>query len=517
MKVNVTLVVVLLTLGIVNAARRRVRSTTASVVKTTPASFIGRQFAFAEQPEELETLWDNFDIQKLDSRSEIWKNVSVNHNEPRQYPGLPINPGDTNELPSPISTPAPTSPPHNLPPGCLASRGQYSSPKSCANYLNCWDDVVIEQTCPKGLLFNDAAGYCDFPINVKCGDRPPATQQPPLPAGSKRCPDLNGRYRSSTNCSEFYVCVTGKPIKFCCPPSLVYNDLLNVCDYLNNVDCKGLATPQPPKPTQPPTRPSQPPTRPSRPPTLPSQPPTLPSQPPTLPSQPPTLPSQPPTLPSQPPTLPSQPPTLPSQPPTQASQPPPTNPSQPPTYPSQPPVYPSQPPVYPSQPPIYPSQPPVYPSQPPIYPPQPPTYPQPMNPQPPIYQPYPPSPSYSGNPWLSKIEADPWLPRSQAPQLEINKEHKQEAISLDNQLLDNQPMHVATETPSLVNPWTLFQVIPSELMNATCNNDDVHRLNDACTNVIVCRNNKPQIVRCSTGFSYDKPSDSCKPFSIAKC
>lgn len=226
---------------------------------------------------------------------------------------------------------------------------------------------------------------------------------------------------------------------------------MNVCDYPYNVDCKGAATPKPPKPTQPPAQPSQPS-------------PTNPSQLPTRPSQPPTRPPKPPTRPPQPPTRPPQPPT-------------------------------------------YPPQPPAYPPQPPTNPPQPPSYPQPYPPPP---------PSYPGNPWLSKVESDLWQQRSQASQLEINKEkHEQETISADNQLLlGNRP--IATETSELVNPWTLFQVIPSELVNATCNNGDVHRLNDACTNVVVCRNNKPQMVRCSTGFSYDKPSDSCKPLSVAK-
>ncbi|XP_072745738.1 uncharacterized protein [Anoplolepis gracilipes] len=509
MKVNVTLVVVVLALELVDAARRRVRSTTAVVTRTTtPASFIGRQFAFAGQPEEIETLWDNFDIQRLDSRSEIWKNASVNHDEAivgRQYPGLPSNPGDTNELPSPIPPPSrpkppphkPPPPPHKPPPGCLGPRGQYPSPKSCANYLNCWDDVVIEQTCPDGLLFNAAAGYCDFASNVNCGNRPSPTPKPPLPPGSKQCPDPNERYRSSTNCSEFYICVAGKPTQFSCPHSLVYNDILGVCDYPYNVDCKGAATPIPPKPTQPPpTNPPQPhPTNPPQPP--PSNPP---QPPPSNPPQPiPTNPPQPPPTnpPQPPPTNPPQPP------PTNPPQPPPTNPPQPPaTNPPQPPAYPSQPP------PAYPPQPPAYPPQPPAYPPQPPAY--PTQPQPPyLYE--------SANPWLTKVEPDPWHQRPQASQLEINQEkNKQETIPADSLLLGNRPA-IATETSSLVNPWTLFQVIPSELANGSCNNGDVHRLNDACTNVIVCRNNKPQIVRCSTGFSYDKPSDSCRPFSIAKC
>lgn len=132
---------------------------------------------------EAEPLWDNFDIQRLDSRSDVWKDrnnaTEGDHDENilgRQYPGFPSNPGDTNELPSPISPPPPSSkPPSPRPPGCQGQRGQYESPASCANYLNCWDDVVIEQTCPAGLLFNSISGYCDFAFNVKCGSRAPPT------------------------------------------------------------------------------------------------------------------------------------------------------------------------------------------------------------------------------------------------------------------------------------------------------------------------------------------------------
>ncbi|XP_011153893.1 WAS/WASL-interacting protein family member 3 [Harpegnathos saltator] len=437
MRVEVLVVLTVLTVSFVNAARRRVRSTTGTTVTTTmttPASFIGRQLGFAGQPEELETLWDNYDIQKLDNRAESWKslnNVSEKHDEVvlntgRQfYPGLPTNPGETNELPKPIS-PQPTLLPH--PPGCLGPRGQYPSPKSCANYLNCWDDVVIEQTCPAGLLFNDVTNVCDFDYNVNCGNRPPATPKPPLPPGSKLCPDPNGRYRSSTNCSEFYVCVGGRPVKFACPRSLVYNDILNVCDYPYNVDCRGAATPKPQPPPQPPTIPPQTPSHP---------PPT------SKPS------------------------------------------TKPPTYPPQP-TYPSQPPTYPS--------------------PQLPTY------QP---QPYPP-PAYPGNPWLTKVEPDPWHQRPSASQLEIDNERLKNEEMTNGQPLDNQPQDVM-ETSSLMSPWNLFQVIPPELMSTPCKNGDVHRLNESCTNMVVCRNDRPQMVRCSSGFSYDKPSDSCKPFSVAKC
>ncbi|XP_020279410.1 leucine-rich repeat extensin-like protein 5 isoform X2 [Pseudomyrmex gracilis] len=517
MRANVTLFFVVLALGLADAARRRVRSTTAKVT-TTSSPFVGRQLGFAGQPED--TLWDNYDIQKLDSRSEIWKNPNdtLNHQEVifgRQYPGLPINPGDTNELPSPIS-PQPSPPPQKLPPGCLGSRGQYSSLKSCADYLNCWDDVVVEQTCPAGLLFNDITNVCDFPYNVKCGERPPATPKPSLPAGSKLCPDPNGRYRSSTNCSEFYVCVAGKPCKFSCPRGLVYSDM-GICDYTYNVDCQGTATPEPTQlpSTQPPWQ--SPSDLPSPLPTYAPQP--LPSNlPPAYGPQPSRPPSRPPTKPSQPPTKPPKPPTKPPQPSTKPPQPP-SKPPQPSSKPTRPPSIPTRPSAKPTQ---LPSKPPAYapPPQPPSYAPQQPSYaPQP---QPPSYHPQPnpppPPPPYSGNPWLTKIETDPFHQQPVASQLEIDQTRKQAEISVnEGQPLDNLSAQNATETPTLTNPWTFFQVIPPELMNTPCNDGDLHRLNDSCTSVVVCRNNKLQVVRCLLGFSYDRPTDSCRPISVAKC
>ncbi|XP_011164140.2 histone-lysine N-methyltransferase SETD1A [Solenopsis invicta] len=459
MRVNVVLVLVVLVLGLVDAARRRDRRT------TTPSASLVNRFSldrstFAGQPEELETLWSNFDSHRLNVRAGTWKNDTSGNNRiilsARQYPGLPNNPGDTNELPNPISPPVePAPPPYKPPPGCLGPRGQYSSPKSCASYLNCWDDVVIEQTCPAGLLFNDVAGYCDFAYNVNCGDRLPATPKPPLPAGSKICPDPNGRYRSSTNCSEFYVCAAGKPIKFYCPLGLVYSDILNVCDYQYNVDCKGTATPKPLKPTQPPTQPPQPSS-------------------------------------------------------TYAPINPPTSPSKPPTYPPQPPTYQPQPPTYQPQPPTKPPQP----SQPPNYQPQPPTY----APQPPNYQPQPyPPPSY-GNAWLNKPKSDLWHQRNLATQQEIDEEVQKEEVSTNSPVtLDDQSTHDVTETSSITNPWMLFQAAPSELMGSPCREGEVYKLNEFCTEVVACKSGKPEVIKCSPGLSYDKPTSSCVPFHIAVC
>lgn len=53
---------------------------------------------------------------------------------------------------------------------CLSPRGQFPS-KACNKYVNCWDDVVVEQECPSGLVFSEK-GYCDYPYNVDCARRP---------------------------------------------------------------------------------------------------------------------------------------------------------------------------------------------------------------------------------------------------------------------------------------------------------------------------------------------------------
>lgn len=118
---------------------------------------------------DLENAWDLGDLQKLDGWNGTESRNSNSLNTRQIYPT--INPGDTNELPGPITgrpIPSPL-------PGCLSVRGQFPSPTSCSNYLNCWDETVTEQSCPDGLFFNDVNFYCDYDYNVNCGNRPVPT------------------------------------------------------------------------------------------------------------------------------------------------------------------------------------------------------------------------------------------------------------------------------------------------------------------------------------------------------
>lgn len=172
---------------------------------------------------------------------------------------------------------------------------------------------------------------------------------------------------------------------------------------------------------------------------------------------------------------------------------------------------PQQPSQQPSYAPSQPQQPPYIPSQPqqPSYAPSQPSYGS-IYPQQPSYgdsQSMYGSQSFSGNPWLSRVQPVPWNERSVNTQLEIDKEQNEREEEIDTQ---------KESTEQLQNPWDVVQNIPSSLSTVPCQDGDVHKLNDACTNVVVCRNGRPQLLQCLLGNSYDRPSDSCKPISIAK-
>ncbi|XP_043488559.1 probable chitinase 10 [Polistes fuscatus] len=403
-------------------ATRRSKSTTSVTAEVTSTTAKDGELSYVESNEEHP--WDSIKVQKLDARSNAWSKNNENSSNDNieilnhENSGTPEG-KSYGEIPNPISIPKPNpvsptyvpSPLPPLPPGCLTSRGQFSSPKSCANYLNCWDDAVVEQTCPNGLLFNDFSNVCDFDYNVNCGSRPLPTPKPPLPPGSKFCPDPYGRYRSSTNCSEFYVCLASKPIKFGCPQGLVYNDELGVCDYVRNVDCKGSATPKPQPQSQPQSSTTQ-------------------------------------------------------------------------SWSTASPVS-VQYPSYPS-----------HPSQSP--------YPTQQSP----YIPTRPSP-YLATSWGSNVNAEPWQQLSK--QQDVQKEDK-EIVSSKPETLQESP-----ESSSITNPWTVLHTIPASMSKVPCTDGDLHKLDDACTSVIVCRAGRPQLVRCTTGMIYDRPTNSCKPFVIAKC
>lgn len=64
----------------------------------------------------------------------------------------------------------------------------------------------------------------------------------------RECPPVDDRDANATllanayNCSAFYICRQGTPLKFECPANLHFNDRLKVCDYPLNASCVPLST-----------------------------------------------------------------------------------------------------------------------------------------------------------------------------------------------------------------------------------------------------------------------------------
>ncbi|XP_008551324.1 uncharacterized protein LOC103573857 isoform X1 [Microplitis demolitor] len=429
-----------------------------------------RQLPFPKQPEG--NTWEDADVTEVDEQNEFrllnkqtdkinLKNEmgAVFNSSPNQppanvvrqfYPGFPENNmsvilrpnqpdglfqfGQTKEPDMPSEADRPEEQgqigQQIPPPGCLAARGQFPSMNSCSNYLNCWDDIVIEQPCPNNLLFNDMTGLCDFEQNVNCGDRPGPTPKPSLQPTTRRCPDPNGRYRSQTNCSEFYICLAGSPIKFNCPRGLVYNDDVSVCDYPYNVDCQGAATPEP------------------------------------------------------------------------VLLHPIGNPNGSDSFSDGNSLSTSFPNEFSSsssnglmpvslRPGGFQS---VEPSRPP---------PQVT---------FPPGP-YPQNQWGLRSEIRNQRSTVLLPELNDQQREKKIVTGDITKLIQEVP----AETSVVHDQKGTAHVIPTEWTKLPCENEKILRLDEACTNVVVCKNGRPQFIACDVGFAYDRISESCKNYTTAKC
>ncbi|XP_031327644.1 probable chitinase 10 isoform X2 [Photinus pyralis] len=115
---------------------------------------------------------------------------------------------------------------------CLRPRGQFPSDE-CNKYVECWDDNVAEVECPKGLYFSEK-GYCDYLYNVNCHTRTVVREEIASP-----CPRPDGSFRDVDNCRSYFVCISNVVVgKHECPVGLYFNDIIGVCDYSHNVNCK---------------------------------------------------------------------------------------------------------------------------------------------------------------------------------------------------------------------------------------------------------------------------------------
>jgi len=112
---------------------------------------------------------------------------------------------------------------------------------NCTIYYECSNGHAIPNVCPGELLWNTDLNTCDFPNNVDCekGESKKAKIVHPLTVVGE-CPINEGLptfLPDSEDCQVYYECSNGVPIKFTCKDNLVWNTVLNTCDFPKNVNC----------------------------------------------------------------------------------------------------------------------------------------------------------------------------------------------------------------------------------------------------------------------------------------
>lgn len=158
------------------------------------------------------------------------------------------------------------------------------NPLICAGYYQCYEDRLVEGTCPDGFLFNFAEQICDFSNNVDCEDiippsspgtppptsesttqevttqeatteaatteeetteektseEPtttvePTTTQPPL----VNCPSGQAIYLPHPQrCSQYFLCFNGVPTPKKCATNYHFNEERQTCLSREKADCR---------------------------------------------------------------------------------------------------------------------------------------------------------------------------------------------------------------------------------------------------------------------------------------
>lgn len=110
--------------------------------------------------------------------------------------------------------------------------GFFPDLEQCDLYYECVDGVATPTLCPDGLMFDDTNSIdakCDYPFNVKCGDR--EYVQEPEEGIDKRCYRANGffNHEAEDECNKFYNCVNGVAYELPCATSLVFDEAEGTC------------------------------------------------------------------------------------------------------------------------------------------------------------------------------------------------------------------------------------------------------------------------------------------------
>lgn len=124
---------------------------------------------------------------------------------------------------------------------CLGKlNGQKIATDNCNSFVTCNGGFGHLQSCDTGLLFNQTAGYCDWPENVRCNE-----WVGPLSGAAPSCEGKNGQMiRNPYDCSSFYYCENSNALLYYCAQGLHFDANIKACNWKESVDCSTDGKPE---------------------------------------------------------------------------------------------------------------------------------------------------------------------------------------------------------------------------------------------------------------------------------
>ncbi|XP_011870340.1 PREDICTED: uncharacterized protein LOC105563386 [Vollenhovia emeryi] len=128
----------------------------------------------------------------------------------------------------------------NLNTRCYDENSETPHEHDCRFYYKCSNGKKILKTCPENLYFNPTLRVCDFSENVACHSE---SANLPTASTSTKCRATTGTIKipHETDCNLYYVCEDGIDTLKTCPPKLVFNSILKVCDFPENYICNVIS------------------------------------------------------------------------------------------------------------------------------------------------------------------------------------------------------------------------------------------------------------------------------------
>jgi len=133
---------------------------------------------------------------------------------------------------------------------CPSPDGFYPYPDTCTKFYQCIGGKPFIYSCPSSLYFNPAIRACDWPANVPSCTKLDFFQNvisneiETIESQKFICPKPDGHYVDPTNCNHYFICIDGVPVSNICPEGLYYDEVNNLCNYPELVNCDATPTTQ---------------------------------------------------------------------------------------------------------------------------------------------------------------------------------------------------------------------------------------------------------------------------------